>query len=934
MDVADHVSSLPARATASGEKGVSQGTQSDPASPAEPAAKRGLSLRYASLKKALLAAATMFAAAPKTVSDFQLFAATDPWLAHLKTPSPSCLSPAGADFRKAHNDEVPLHLLQGGRAAWPEMVSLWPEAEGVKAECSAPSCYGGGDSRQEADAAYDPLGGTPRGGPFAQLRAALADHFLRLIPRVPGLPTVLGAAAAPGKRLSSRRRESFYDDDYSWDSESVDRSYGMLGADYSSENSDERETDTSTLSESEGSPPVGGPRGSAARSAAGALLHGEWSAESNSSDSSYQGDVAAVHVPPPLIFPAQDRVPSSQRRGILAEPPSPSDSVEGARSARRPSFAGRESNTTGSDAGFDMGRRDGDSGESGPRGRKTAVEKNSRGSLRTSWLVDDPAAVVSPAAPGPPEDPSDLLSTPISKLVDLLNFKEQKVETADNSFAGGWSGSAEGGRQRISRIRSLLESTDQEEDSRTHKERERYLGPKRHCFLAPDYDFFLSMDPVEPSPDVVANIVGAFSDDTVEEEVELARPGLQRKLREVLGVGRNQLLTLELLEGPVHAESPGGALRASVEDSTRARPSQLHLPDGRRRIKLMGVLGAGAQAVVLAGEEETTYAHGGSGAKAGGGVPGSGSMSPVAFKLFYTRRKFHSYSRAHREAVHMFAQENGLRSWVPRHIPTSALYERGLVTPVYAGSLEGHSPVLFSTRKWVVLNFLAALPPQLGDMQGLDFGRLSANARVYIVLRLIQTVAGLHALRVLHLDIKPDNVLVGRDGRVFLADFGYARQGLACPEPMAVGGTDAYMAPEWARRLLDPNAWMVQHDTLRDAWAVAVTCYTAWCGGNFPYGLERIIDENLSKRDAFKFIAALEETRPQLSMQGCLPDEAHPFAREINRVLHAMLRIDPSERVTPMQIVKTSSLFVGRAAASHGPAGPEAARRGSPHETH
>ena len=45
-----------------------------------------------------------------------------------------------------------------------------------------------------------------------------------------------------------------------------------------------------------------------------------------------------------------------------------------------------------------------------------------------------------------------------------------------------------------------------------------------------------------------------------------------------------------------------------------------------------------------------------------------------------------------------------------------------------------------------------------------------------VVLQLAQGVQQLHALRILHLDIKPQNALVDQHGDVVLTDFGIAQQ--------------------------------------------------------------------------------------------------------------------------------------------------------------
>jgi len=78
-------------------------------------------------------------------------------------------------------------------------------------------------------------------------------------------------------------------------------------------------------------------------------------------------------------------------------------------------------------------------------------------------------------------------------------------------------------------------------------------------------------------------------------------------------------------------------------------------------------------------------------------------------------------------------------------------------------------------------------------------GKLSLCERIEILLQAVQAVAHAHAHGVVHRDLKPSNILVNREGRALLTDFGLARAELfrsKLTQTLEVLGTPAYMSPE------------------------------------------------------------------------------------------------------------------------------------------
>lgn len=83
----------------------------------------------------------------------------------------------------------------------------------------------------------------------------------------------------------------------------------------------------------------------------------------------------------------------------------------------------------------------------------------------------------------------------------------------------------------------------------------------------------------------------------------------------------------------------------------------------------------------------------------------------------------------------------------------------------------------------------------LAELIGAD-GPLEPAETAAVVADVAEALRFAHANGVLHLDIKPENVLVTRDGLVKVADFGVSRLTGLGGTARAVAGTPGYMAPE------------------------------------------------------------------------------------------------------------------------------------------
>ena len=117
----------------------------------------------------------------------------------------------------------------------------------------------------------------------------------------------------------------------------------------------------------------------------------------------------------------------------------------------------------------------------------------------------------------------------------------------------------------------------------------------------------------------------------------------------------------------------------------------------------------------------------------------------------------------------------------------------------------------------------------------LQFAPLEGDTAAAVLAPVADALAYAHENGVLHLDLKPDNVLITRDGLVKVADFGVASLTNAAGQAISAGGTLGYMPAEQLRgEALDARA---------DVWAFGALALEALTG-EVPFAADDV-DEAL-----------------------------------------------------------------------------------------
>ncbi|GHJ37349.1 serine/threonine-protein kinase [Streptomyces sp. TS71-3] len=178
-----------------------------------------------------------------------------------------------------------------------------------------------------------------------------------------------------------------------------------------------------------------------------------------------------------------------------------------------------------------------------------------------------------------------------------------------------------------------------------------------------------------------------------------------------------------------------------------------------------------------------------------------------------------------------------------------------------------HDVVMEESRPWIVMELVRG--QSLADLLKVA-GPLSPKRTASIGIEVLAALRSAHEAGVLHRDVKPANVLMAKDGRVVLTDFGIAvvEGSSALTMPGEVVGSPEFLAPERALGKTPGPA--------SDLWSLGVLLYAA-VEGTSPF-------RNSTPLSTLRAIVDVELPPP--SQAGALAP-----------VIEGLLRKDPEERL-------------------------------------
>jgi serine/threonine-protein kinase len=172
-------------------------------------------------------------------------------------------------------------------------------------------------------------------------------------------------------------------------------------------------------------------------------------------------------------------------------------------------------------------------------------------------------------------------------------------------------------------------------------------------------------------------------------------------------------------------------------------------------------------------------------------------------------------------------------------------------------------------------------------------GKIAIADGIKFLLPVLSALGAAHRLGIVHRDVKPENILVSKEGRIKITDFGLAKGAMIgstmTAESSVILGSVSYLSPEQVSRGIA--------DSRSDVYSAAITAFEIFTGTKPFEGEEPI-------QIAFMHV---NSRVPRIS--SLIPD----VPKELDDLIFAATSVDPDERPRDCQIFHSQLLAISQA---------------------
>lgn len=171
-------------------------------------------------------------------------------------------------------------------------------------------------------------------------------------------------------------------------------------------------------------------------------------------------------------------------------------------------------------------------------------------------------------------------------------------------------------------------------------------------------------------------------------------------------------------------------------------------------------------------------------------------------------------------------------------------------------------------------------------------GKIAASDGIKFLLPVLSALGAAHRLGIVHRDVKPENILVSKEGRIKITDFGLAKGAMIgstmTAESSVILGSVSYLSPEQVSRGIA--------DSRSDVYSAAITAFEIFTGTKPFEGDEPI-------QIAFMHV---NSRVPRIS--SLIPD----IPKALDDLIFAATSVDPDERPRDCQIFHSQLLAISQ----------------------